>query len=184
LYATLDKTSQTLNSSGNTDDIKKMLYLISYCKLSISTAPQIDNSMRHECISTFTYKYLLKDYSDISYNPVPPNGRITIGKSNPTYVHSIFSEEIVKETGKTNQIRDNLASYSIDLSYADKQKIGINVPHYVGDETTIPSDLQTIFKYVFWFHQKFRTCDLPFLPNVLTMMKMTIADKIVFFPEI
>ena len=57
--------------------------------------------------------------------------------------------------------------------------MSIPMPHYVGDETTIPQDLQNIFKYVFWFQQKMKTCDLPFFPSILTMMKMWKSTKIV-----
>ena len=99
-------------------------------------------------------------------------------------VNSVFSEKITKIANSGNvtyQIRDNLASFTIGLSYNNKntktELVALCMPHYIGDETTIPTDLQIIFKYVFWFQQKFRTCDLPFFPSVLTMIKMNIVDE-------
>jgi len=181
LYATLDKTSKILNpmvTNKENDEIQKILDLIPSVKASILTAPQIDNPIRHGVATVFSYEYLLASYndSDISYKPTPPTKRIKIGESK--YVHSIFSEEIIRETDKVYQIRENLASCKISLGYIHLGKIiDVSVPHYIGDETTIPSDLQTMFKYVFWFQQKFRTCDVPFFPSVLTMMKMVIAEK-------
>ena len=183
LYATLDDTDKKLRNmkSGKKDDeITQILDLIPLVKASILTAPQIDNPIRHGFVTAFSYEYLLVNYQDIGYNPTLPNKRITIGKSPPTsYVHSIFSEEIIKETGKEYQIRDNIVELTTDLSYNlyDKRPfISIRMLHYLGDVTTIPSDLENMFKYVFWFQQKFRTCDLPFFPSVLTLMKMNGID--------
>jgi hypothetical protein len=181
LYATLDDTDKKLRNmkSGKKDDeITQILDLIVLAKTSILTAPQIDNPIRHGFVTAFSYEYLLVNYQDIGYNPTLPNKRITIGKS-PSYVHSIFSEEIIKETGKEYQIRDNIVELTTDLSYNlyDKRPfISIRMLHYLGDVTTIPSDLENMFKYVFWFQQKFRTCDLPFFPSVLTLMKMNGID--------
>jgi len=189
LYATLDKTSKILNpmvTNKENDEIQEILDLIPSVKASILTTPQIDNPIRHGFSSTFSYEYLLASYNDmdISYNPIPPTNRITIGESK--YVHSIFSEEIIRETGKVYQIRENLASCKISLGYTYIINYGKKIytppvilimPHYIGDETTIPSDLQTMFKYVFWFQQKIRTCDLPFFPSVLTMMKLSNWDN-------
>ena len=173
------------------DDITSILKLIPFAKTSFLTEPQIDNPIRHKFSTTLYYINILRGYEtemDISYSPISGQKRIELFKKNPTstlpvpikpdnYIHSVFSEESFIDGTKKYQIRENLASFAIVLNYEYdydyfNDVIFFQIPHYIGDETTVPQDLQNIFKYIFWFQQKIKTCDVPFFPSVLTMMKM------------